>query len=93
MHLKIYTIRKTVYEGETSRVTLPTAVGEVTILDNHETYVTILRPGNLRYDAVSTPDLPSGAKSPSHFEEREFPIKDGFIEVREGNELRILAVE
>ena len=79
MKLSIYTMRRTVYEGETSRVTLPTAVGEVTVLDNHEPYVTILHPGKLRYEA-------SGA-------EQHLSIKGGFLEVREHNEVRVLADE
>ncbi len=93
MRLQIYTMRRTVYEGETSRVTLPTAVGEVTILDHHEPYVTVLEAGNLRYEAQVVTELPSGEKSPARKEERTLPIKGGFLEVRENNEVRILADE
>ena len=104
MHLKIYTMRRTVYEGETARVTLPTAVGEVTILDNHEPYVTILRPGDLRFDVPVSHDLPSlpasgGRESTAEVKgaithgENKLAIKGGFLEVREGNELRVLADE
>ncbi len=94
MQLRIYTIRKTIYEGETTRVTLPTAVGQVTILDNHEPYVTILRPGSLFYAAAVQSELPqSGVKSALRYEQRTLPINGGFLEVREGNEVRILADE
>lgn len=93
MKLAIYTMRRTVYEGETTRVTLPTEVGEVTVLDHHEPYVTILAPGSLRYEAHVVTELPSGEKSAVRKEERNLPIKGGFLEVREGNELRILADE
>lgn len=94
MHLKIYTMRRTVYEGETSRVTLPTEMGEVTILDHHEPYVTILQPGKLRYDVPTSVELPqSHEKSPVRHGENSLPIKGGFLEVREGNEVRILADE
>lgn len=94
MKLKIYTMRRTVYEGETSRVTLPTSVGEVTILDNHEPYVTVLQPGRLRYDVPVSVQLPqSHEKSPVTHGENALSIKGGFMEVREGNELRILADE
>ncbi len=94
MHLRIYTIRKTVYEGETTRVTLPTAVGEVTVLDNHEPYVTILQPGSLRYEAPVSTELPqSGVRSATRYEQRAFDIKGGFMEVREHNEVHILADE
>ncbi len=94
MHLKIYTIRKTIYEGETSRVTLPTAVGEVTILDHHEPYVTVLQPGSLRYEVPTSVELPqSHEKSPIKHGENALPIKGGFMEVRDDNEVRILADE
>jgi len=86
-------MRRTVYEGETTRVTLPTKVGEVTILNNHEPYVTILESGKLRYEVPVTADLPSGETGATRMEERSLPIKGGFLEVREGNELRILADE
>ena len=94
MKLSIYTLRKTIYEGDTSRVTLPTAVGEVTILDHHEPYVTVLKPGSLRYEVPTSVELPqSHDKSPLVHGENVLPIKGGFLEVKEGNELRILADE
>ena len=79
MKISIFTIKKTIYEGEGSRVTLPTAVGEVTVLDHHEPYVTILASGKLRYEV-------SGQKDEQHLK-----ISGGFLEVRENNEVRILA--
>ena len=98
MKLRIYTMRRTVYEGETSRVTLPTSVGEVTILDSHEPYVTTLRPGNLRFEVPITHTLPAfegkaEVKGAITHGENKLAIKGGFLEVREGNELRVLADE
>lgn len=98
MHLSIYTMRRTVYSGETLRVTLPTAVGEVTILDNHEPYVTILKPGQLRFDVPVSHNLPAfegkaEVKGAITHGENKLSIKGGFLEVREGNELRVLADE
>jgi len=81
MKLSIYSMRRTVYEGEATRVTLPTAVGEVTVLDHHEPYVTVLKEGKLRYEM------------PGQKEEQHLKIKGGFMEVREHNEVRILADE
>lgn len=86
-------MRRTVYEGDTSRVTLPTAVGEVTILDHHEPYVTALTVGDLRFDVPTTHELPQSHASTITHGENSLPIKGGFLEVREGNELRILADE
>lgn len=98
MYLKIYTMRRTVYEGETARVTLPTEVGEVTVLDHHEPYVTILKSGQLRFDVPVSHNLPAfegkaEVKGAITHGENKLAIKGGFLEVREGNEVRILADE
>jgi F0F1-type ATP synthase epsilon subunit len=87
MTLKIYTMRRTVYEGETTRLTLQTVMGEVTILNNHEPYVTIVEPGDIRF---SKPFVEGPNKG--EIEER-VSIKGGFLEVRENNEVRVLADE
>ncbi len=72
-------MRRTVYGGDAGRLTLPTSVGEITVLDNHEPYVTILSAGKLRYEVAGA--------------EAHLVIKGGFLEVREGNEVRVLADE
>jgi F0F1-type ATP synthase epsilon subunit len=87
MKLSIYTMSQTVYQGETNKVNAPTIMGEITILNNHESYVTILSKGNLKYTKVYS-------EGPNQGEfEQTFPIKGGFIEIRPGNEVRILADE
>jgi F0F1-type ATP synthase epsilon subunit len=87
MKLSIYTIKHTIYSGETSRVSLPTVTGEVTILDHHVPYVTLLTEGKVRYGKV----VPSGAGTKE--EEETILIKGGFLEVRDNNEVRVLADE
>lgn len=87
MKLSIHTIRKTAFEGETPRVTVPTVTGEITILEHHIPYVTILAAGLLRYVRI----VPEGAGMVE--KEESLPIKGGFLEVRDGNEVRILADE
>ncbi|MDO8601677.1 MAG: F0F1 ATP synthase subunit epsilon [bacterium] len=87
MRLSIYTIRKTVFEGETPRVTVPTITGEITVLEHHVPYVTVLSPGNLKYVHF----VPHGASTKE--QEETLPINGGFLEVRAGNEIRILADE
>lgn len=54
-----------------------TAVGEITVLDNHEPLIGVLMPG-----AMKVVD----EKQQEHF----FEIKSGFLEVRKGNEVRCL---
>lgn len=85
MKLSVYTMKKTVYSGETPRVTAPTITGEVTILEHHEPYVTILKPGVLRYVAI----VPHGAGTIE--KEEMLTITGGFLEVRDNNEIRVLA--
>lgn len=85
MKLSVYTMRRTVYSGETSRVTVPTITGEVTILDHHIPYVTVLEPGLLRYATI----VPHGAGTIE--KEESLQVTGGFLEVRENNEVRILA--
>ncbi len=87
MKLSIYTIKHTVYSGETSRVSLPTVSGEVTILDHHVPYVTLLSAGKVRYSKV----VPAGAGTKE--EEETIAITGGFLEVRDNNEVRVLADE
>ncbi len=85
MKLSIYTIRKTVFEGETPRVTVPTVTGEITVLEHHVPYATVLSPGNLKYVHF----VQHGAEKRE--QEETFPITGGFLEVRQDNEVRILA--
>ncbi len=85
MKLSVYTMKRTVYSGSTPRVTAPTVTGEVTILEHHIPYVTILEPGLLRYVAI----VPHGAGTIE--KEETLEIKGGFLEVRENNEVRVLA--
>jgi len=87
MQLSIYTIRKTIYQGQTNRVTMPTVMGEITVLDNHEPYVTLLRPGSVQY----THPTAHGASVID--KESNIEIKGGILEVRPNNEVRILADE
>lgn len=85
MRLSVYTIKRTVFTGETPRVTAPTVTGEVTILEHHIPYVTILEPGLLRYTHM----VAEGAGMVE--KEEVLQITGGFLEVRDNNEVRILA--
>ena len=52
-------------------------MGEITVLDNHETFIGVLKPGLVKI-------IDSAEKE--HF----FEVTSGFLEVREGNEVRCL---
>ncbi len=65
----IVTPERELLHTQVSRVTLPTAEGEITVLANHEPLVAVLVPGEMR--------VASGG------EEHAFAVSRGFIEVRQ----------
>ncbi|MSU60287.1 MAG: F0F1 ATP synthase subunit epsilon [Candidatus Staskawiczbacteria bacterium] len=77
MKLSVYSLKKVLFSGEASLLNCKTIMGEITILDNHETFIGVLTPGVARV-------VDSNKKE--HF----FEVTSGFLEVREGNEVRCL---
>lgn len=77
LSLKIVTPERIVYEGTVDSVTAMTEMGEVTILPNHVPLVANLRAGELRVKENGT--------------ESFLVASTGFLEVRPGNEVVILA--
>lgn len=77
MHIHIYSLKKTLFDGEVSSVNCPTASGYITILDNHRPLISLMREGTMTIQ---------DAGGATH----EFPIKDGFLEVQEGNVARFI---
>ena len=49
MRLIIYSPEKTVFDGEVSLCEVPGKKGRFTILQNHDSIITTLQPGNIRY--------------------------------------------
>lgn len=49
IQFKITTPEKIVYEGEIDQITLPTLEGEITILPNHVSLVSVLKAGELSF--------------------------------------------
>ncbi len=77
LQLKIVTPERVVYEEVIDSVTATTAMGEITVLPNHIPLVANLQAGELRI-------LSNG-------DEQLFVASTGFLEVRPGNEVVILA--
>jgi F-type H+-transporting ATPase subunit epsilon len=77
IHLELITPERVVFRQEVDQVTLPTKQGEITILPNHIPLVATLIPGVAR--------LKKGAT------EEDVAVSGGFIEISEGNHLRVLA--
>lgn len=80
MKLSFYSFKKILFQGEARVLNCKTVAGEITVLDNHETLITVLSAG-----AIKVVD----EKNNDHF----FPIKSGFLEVKEGNEARCIVEE
>ena len=77
MKLSIYSLKKIIFAGEARLLNCQTSAGEITVLDNHENLISVLTPGVMK---VVDKDK----------KENFFDIKSGFLEVRQGNEVRCL---
>jgi len=75
--IKIVTPERIVFEGEAESLSVMTETGEITVLPGHIPLVTMLRPGEMRY-------LKGG-------EENLLAVSTGFLEVRPGNQIIVLA--
>lgn len=81
MRLSIYSLQRTVFDGEAASLTLPTVSGEITVLDNHLPVVTLAAAGTLRY------------RLPGDHTTHALPLHSGVIEIRPGSEVVILTKE
>src|SRR3989338_515301 len=77
LHFEITTPERTVYKSEVDQVTVPTAMGEITVLPNHIPLVSQLVSGELVIKKGS--------------EKIHLAVSGGFVEVRQGNHVVILA--
>jgi len=79
MKLSIYSIQSALFEGEVETLTLPTPMGEITVLPNHLPLISLVNPGEIRY---------------THFgSTKTVRVAGGVMEVRPGSEVVILAEE
>lgn len=60
MRLRIHTITKTIYDDEVSSITIPTQLGQITILDHHEPLISILEEGEVIINNKKTADITGG---------------------------------
>lgn len=68
LHLVISSVGENLYDGPAISATLPGAGGELTILPNHEPFVTTLKAGHV---IVRMPNQ----------DEKSFPIEGGVLEI------------
>lgn len=69
MKLYIYTLDRTLYEGDAEVVSLPTEGGEIAVLPHHAPIVTSLKKGKI--------SVKNGA------DKKEFDIQSGFAEINQ----------
>lgn len=86
MKLSVYSLKKILFQGDAELLNCKTVMGEITVLDNHETFITVLSAGIIKI-IEKNPLTNSGPRE--HF----FPIKSGFLEVKPGNEVRCIVEE
>ncbi len=77
MHLGVYTIEKTLFEGEVQKIIAKTTTGEISVLPDHIPLISKLVKSVLR--VIDT----SGA-------EKDITIDSGFIEVQPENKVTVL---
>lgn len=67
MKLIIYSPEKTLFDGEVDVCEVPGTKGRFTILKDHDSIISTLQPGNIRYVAGGETTL--------------LPVKSGYVEV------------
>lgn len=77
MKLGIYTIEKTLYEGEVKEIIAKTSTGEISIFENHIPLISKIAIGPLRVKEIS------GA-------EKSIAMGSGFIEIQPENSVVVL---
>ena len=77
MKLFIYSLKNILFQGQASLLNCQTTMGEITILDNHEALITVLASGTIRVVDEGKND-------------QFFPVKSGFLEIKSGNEARVI---
>lgn len=77
MHLGVYSLEKIFYHGEARSVNCKTAMGEVTILNHHQLLISALDKGVIKI---------IDEENKEHYIDAE----SGFLNVLEGNKVRIL---
>ena len=78
MNLSIYSLQETLFEGDVTSVSLPTPLGEITVLDHHIPLVSTVSPGEIHYA------LPDGTLA-------VLPFHGGILEVRPESRVVVLA--
>ena len=77
MKLSVYSLKKILFQGSAESLNCKTMVGEITILDNHESYIGVMTGGVAKIVDETKKE---------HF----FEVKSGFLQVSKNNEVRCI---
>jgi len=75
--LSIYSLKNILFQGQATSLNCQTTSGEITVLDKHEALISVLSAGVIKV----------GDKDKQN---KFFPIKSGFLEIKPGNEVRCI---
>lgn len=65
------------FQGKAELLNCQTIMGEITVLDNHQPYITVLKEGTVKI-------------VDNNKKEKHLPIKSGFLEIKKNNQVRCL---
>lgn len=77
MRLSIYSLKKILFQGQAELLNCKTAMGEITVLNNHEPLIAVLTAGVAKI-------IDNNQKE--HF----LNVASGFLEVKPGNDVRCI---
>ena len=77
MKLSIYSLKNILFQGKASLLNCQTAMGEITVLDNHDALIGVLTAGVIKIIDENKKD-------------QYFNIKSGFLEEKPGSEVRCI---
>lgn len=77
MKISVYSLKQILFQGDAVSLNCKTHLGEITILDNHETLITRLSAGQIKI-------------IDNNNKENFFEVKSGFLEVKPNNEVRCI---
>ena len=77
MKLSVYTIQNTLFLGTVEKIIAKTAMGEITVLENHLPLITLLQGPVIEIEKEGRREL--------------IPVESGFLEVQPESEVVVLA--
>jgi F0F1-type ATP synthase epsilon subunit len=77
MKVSVFSLKNILFQGEAKSLNCKTITGEITVLDNHQTLITVLSAGVIKVIDENN-------------KEQFFEIESGFLEVKPDNQVRLI---